>query len=91
MSVLIKGMNMPNDCRECALGQHTKSGIRCIVLSKRDGFSHSTGFGTTVRMSDCPLVEVPIPHGRLIDADKLFLDIEWSDIENAPTVIEAEE
>lgn len=59
MSVLIKGMDMPDSCRECALGQYTKSGIRCIVLSKRDGFSHSTGFGNTARMSGCPLVEVP--------------------------------
>ena len=34
----------------------------------------------------------PLPkgHGRLIDADKLFIDIEWSDIENAPTIIEAD-
>ena len=32
------------------------------------------------------------PHGRLIDADALpYLDIEWEDIVNAPTVIEAEE
>ena len=36
-------------------------------------------------------VEVP-PHGRLIDADALpYLDIEWEDIVNAPTVIETEE
>ena len=34
----------------------------------------------------------PLPkgHGRLIDADKLFTDIEWHDIEDAPTIIEAD-
>ena len=26
---------------------------------------------------------------RLIDADELPMDIEWSDVENAPTIIEA--
>jgi hypothetical protein len=52
---------------------------------------------------DCPLVEVPAPHGRLIDADALLEDVrknsvsysaddfahEWVDVQ--PTVIEAEE
>lgn len=33
---------------------------------------------------------LPKGHGRLIDADKLFIDIEWSDIENAQTIIEAD-
>ena len=33
---------------------------------------------------------LPKGHGRLIDADELFIDIEWSDIENAPTIIEAD-
>ena len=34
----------------------------------------------------------PLPkgHGRLIDADELPRDIEWSDIDNAPTIIEAD-
>ena len=27
------------------------------------------------RREDCPLVEVPEPHGRLIDADAMFKDI----------------
>lgn len=59
------------------------------------------------RHPDCPLVEVPTPHGRLIDADVLNTDDmieswvngdlyrhEWCIdewINNAPTIIEAEE
>lgn len=54
---------------------------------------------------DCPLVEVPVPHGRLIDVDKLLRDapryvdypphyepklLSILDVENALTVIEAE-
>ena len=57
------------------------------------------------RASDCPLVEVPEPHGRLIDAEKLKNeyphDTDWDypvntnsyvceSIDNASTVIEAE-
>ena len=54
------------------------------------------------RPPHCPLVEVP-PHGRLIDADELETDTEWSEryddytafsraqINAAPTIIEAEE
>ena len=34
----------------------------------------------------------PLPkgHGRLIDADELPIDIEWDDIEKAPTIIKAD-
>jgi hypothetical protein len=50
----------------------------------------------------CPLVEIPTPHGRLIDADELNMhDVSYAygfcvmgvtagDIESADTVIEAE-
>ena len=53
------------------------------------------------RLYDCPLVEIPTPHGRLIDADELanktFYSltgapyITYRTFCNAPTVIEAEE
>jgi hypothetical protein len=54
------------------------------------------------RHESCPLVEIEAPHGKLIDADKLpirDISIEYyaingiteDDINNAPTVIEAEE
>ena len=54
------------------------------------------------RLNNCPLVEVPTPHGRLIDAEKLFkkgINLDWSlqkwvsevDIALMPTIIEAEE
>ena len=49
--------------------------------------------------TDCPLVEVKEPHGRLIDADEIEMpclettaDQKWMEIaiKSAPTVIEAE-
>lgn len=88
MSVLVRGMEMPKSCEECEL------------LIKK-GIGEFCQFATveTVRPKDCPLVEVPTPHGRLIDADALSdkLGISDRDIyckcvieEDAPTIIEAE-
>lgn len=84
MSVLIKDMEMPRNCLECKIKAWEEgfneyvcpfSGIICLSIGRQD---------------DCPLVELE-KHGRLIDADALFRDIEWNDIEDAPTVIEAED
>ena len=44
------------------------------------------------RPEDCPLIEVPEPHGDLIDRDALPKPrVEWEDIVNAPTIIPASE
>lgn len=49
------------------------------------------------RPNDCPLVEIPTPHGRLIDESKIdfsrpktFGEI-VAEISNLPTIVEAEE
>ena len=70
MSVLIKGMEMPNNCGECFLyGLESAGngmywdycrGMRQIIDNPDDG-----------RDSYCPLVPVP-SHGRLIEADALI-------------------
>ena len=60
MSVLIKGMKMPESCHQCVAGY----GGFCFVCSAEDdGVCPDHG-----RPEWCPLVELP-PHGRLIDAD----------------------
>lgn len=56
MSILVKGVDMPKDCVFCKW--HTRWG--CGI----------TGIRTNTAQG-CPLVEVPTPHGRLIDADAL--------------------
>ena len=89
MSVLIKGMEMPKTCTMCWLSPICPVWVK--EVSKHKGYDD--------RLSDCPLVEVPTPHGRLIDEDKLMRDISgyhvsdgkfqhWVDVQ--PTVIEAE-
>ena len=85
MGVYIKGMTMPKTCIEC-MNSGLRTAIRCTEWTKI-----SAGLRENHRSISCHLTEVPEPHGRLIDADKLFLDIEWHDIEEAPTVIEEEE
>ena len=63
--VLIRGMEMPKNCWECSLSDVDDdygrcclfSGIACLNIGRQD---------------NCPLIEVPTPHGRLIDVDELY-------------------
>ena len=94
MSVLIKGLDMPKSCNDCLFTQNSI----CQLVGR------SWNWGMMERRSDCPLVEVPTPHGRLIDEDcfnlnkiycigdeeEAFTDLQKA-ITDAPTVIEAEE
>lgn len=63
MSILIKGMEMPKSCRKCYLCDFDTNGYYCIKLEKVLDKWHVR----TQRDYDCPLVEVPTPHGNLID------------------------
>ena len=63
MGVYIKGMEIPQNCDECP-------------LNSMCGYSlHMPLYHTEKRHDDCPLIEVPDPHGRLIDADALVEDL----------------
>ena len=96
MGVYIKGMKMPKDCWHCRFADPEEGG--CLVDQKTHGDWDEP--------DNCPLVDVP-PHGRLIDADALrdnncdafeikgvdgtILAMDVSIIDDAPTIIEAEE
>ena len=62
MSVLVKGMKMPSSCGTC---EASGTGVCKLWMASKD-FS--------VRHPDCPLVEVPVPHGDLIDRQRLLED-----------------
>ena len=93
MSILIKGMEMPTSCYKCEL---MTANYGCVIVGAVGGESYRK------RALDCPLVEIPTPHGRLIDADALIkefgdvlgkiaaenLNDMW--IGEQPTVIESE-
>lgn len=103
MSVLIKGQDMPRDCYECIAITYVTFDNRteyyCLAKS-RDLLKVDDYLQSGKRPPECPLVEVPTPHGRLIDADipeddrqvyGFFNDYDLQKlIDAAPTVIEAE-
>ena len=87
MSVIIRGMDMPENCWDCPCSHD----LWCNVCGK--DVSHVTEYGNEARDEDCPLFPVP-EHGRLIDADE-FTALMFADpyqdfvhiIEQMPTII----
>lgn len=61
MSILIRGMDMPKKCCECVFSELSPTGESLICNNMLFGVPWDE------RPFDCPLVEVPTPHGRLID------------------------
>lgn len=102
-SVLIRGMEMPKNCKECMFADFDDVDfdyeLYCTANGKYadlDMYDHPMGW-------DCPLVEIPTPHGRLGDLDELktafprcdnSMDIKVASvratINHAPTIIDAE-
>lgn len=71
MSVLIRGMEMPQRCGQCKLF-HAEQPMYCIV----DKNYRTVGAPYGMPRPDwCPLVEIPTPHGRLINTDELMEEI----------------
>ena len=86
MSVIIKGMDMPKCCADCYVDEYALCGNLWAEVDV-----------DKERHKDCPLVEIPTPHGRLIDGDALMKTYEeenWMGyycIGTAPTILEAED
>ena len=75
MSVFIKGLEMPQNCSDCPLNYDQ---MACKVTGTRwwSDTMVLMGFDSDKeRLYDCPLVEIPTPHGRLIDADELIREL----------------
>lgn len=105
MSVLIKGMEMPKSCNQCALAGDGSDAVfswSCPFV----GEIYKEGCLIKGRLDDCPLVGIPTPHGRLIDAGEILNKMNEMEVEgelfttavnyvkliisDAPTIIEAE-
>ena len=101
MSILSKGMKMPECCDVCRFGEwSTLHQTACCKLKEYEPcFAEFSKEYRSKRADFCPLVALPDHHRRLIDAfdmkakafDKRNGLIHWSDINDAPTVIEAED
>ena len=98
MSVIVKGMEMPKNCRICPCFQYD------MFDDDIDGYCKALKTKIMNRSKhhpDCPLIELP-PHGRLGDLGKLnihdispvdgfcVMGVTEEDIELADTVNEAE-
>ena len=98
MSLIIKGSIMPLMCEECPCydcdDYSCKATGRGVIEYRYHG-----------RPDNCPLVEVPTPHGRLIDCERATFPTAfryntndyakgWNAcikaVQTAPTIIEAE-
>ena len=102
MSILIKGMKMPESCFHCLLAFQDQDSEHNVYWTCAPLNEDAIGLE---RRPDCPLIEVPEPHGRLIDADALQTSsiigrsmvfggeyvYTQSAIDNSPTVIPASE
>lgn len=76
MSILIKGMYKPKVCAKCPFWEmRYDSGYyqyeHCKALGKIFNERSMEIDPFEERFNDCPIIEIPIPHGRLIDANKL--------------------
>lgn len=90
-------VHLPSSCEKCPFNYADMSVGLCIAASK----TIDTRTYGRKRHPDCPLVEIPRPHGRLIDAEALMISVldamknKTDDsviglIDKAPTIIEAE-
>lgn len=52
MSIIIEGMDKPGFCGDCCFLDETQN---CILFGERGTYD------------DCPIIQIPVPHGRLLD------------------------
>ena len=72
MSIVIKGMKMPRSCSDCRLN-YDQYACSVTGTSWRSDTMVLLNFNCNdERLHDCPLVELPEHHGKLIDADRLM-------------------
>lgn len=99
MSVIIKGMDMPSSCANC--NGCVNIGVLSLCVLGDMFIDDDTQIDP-----DCPLVEIPSGHGRLIDVGKIPSTVgyyrlasgeqlekhfyEIEYIKNAPTILDAE-
>lgn len=101
MSTVIKGLSMPKNCLlcPCCVGEGIGAGRQhyCQAIDDEPYVSE------TYRPKNCPLIEIPTPHGDLVDRDDLTDEINrvtfaerydynvaYNIVTDADTIIEAE-
>lgn len=72
MSVVVKGMHIPESCRECPFENYYSDTGKTVCMASLRVLA--IGFGIISfdgRHSSCPIVALPDKHGRLVDADAI--------------------
>lgn len=104
MSYIVKSRDFPKSCNECDEPHLCCDFYYCGVGYQKDGrhLDVDEHYLNKTKHPDCPLLELPKKHGRLIDADNLHrcikamlgdsdvIAIFESIIQRQPTIIEAE-
>jgi len=87
MSLMIRGMKLPISCSSCWFSQTEYKGLNeyCKAMKNEEVTKYTNQ--NKGRHPQCPLVEIPENHGRLIDADAYQYS---GDLIDEPTIIEAE-
>ena len=83
MSVIVKGVKMPDSCAVCRFagrGGYRMERVVCMFTGKNEDAKNVD------RLSDCPLVALPDKHGRLGDLDELIHELNNSHYLGAPYV-----
>lgn len=104
MSIFLRGVDMPECCCGCPCCYEKADGS-CFCTAVKDGEPCDIE-NLDQRLPNCPAEDVPEPHGRLIDADRLEdriknmvgkydtaipLNVVYRLIADAHPIIEAEE
>lgn len=89
MSYIVKSRDFPKACSECDELHLCCDFYYCGVGYQKDGrnFDINEHYFNKTKHPDCPLLELPKKHGRLIDADAYQYS---GDLIDEPTIIEAE-
>lgn len=104
MSCIIKGYDLPDSCLNCRFRTTMLKNVLSSTMRTSVYTCLISGMKINIwyeeKHKDCPLVEIPTTHGRLIDADEIEKCVhEWYDvgeyvfadvIRNSDTIIEAE-
>ena len=106
MSVIVKGMEMPECCGVCKLSVQVSMSLGAVMRCRLVG-DVGTSFSDPYdvfnkRHPACPLVALPDKHGRLVDADACA-EYFWEHLDDngmagamnaindMPTIVEAED
>ena len=80
MSLIINGMSLP---KHSAVNGEKDTAYRCVILAHSDNTvelvidtEFASPYDNGHNVQRYPLTEIPTPHGRLIDADRLLALVE---------------